>query len=213
MRSTTPMPGNPWPHDMIITVDDRVQPLLELLWVREAHDLRPDGEGLPPLLVDSPAPAVTPVDEGTRSRWSEEWARIWHEVVAHAGIEHDPALTERAFSTQHGSPEREALFRQLMGPMWGDEFGREVFDDASSREWERRGQVAHMARRPTALEDSPERRDLAALAAAWRRGLTKIVTIPCHGDHVRQVGDHALLVTDGIRDDSTRYREALGTFG
>ena len=96
--------------------------------------------------------------------------------------------------------------------MWGDEFGREVFDDPSYREWERRGIEAHRGTRRIVLEDSPERRDVGALAAAWRRGLTKIVTIPCQGDHVRHVGPHALLVTDGIRADSARYRRALWTF-
>lgn len=37
MRSVHQIPGNPWPHDMTITVEDRPAPLLELLWLREAY--------------------------------------------------------------------------------------------------------------------------------------------------------------------------------
>ena len=62
------------------------------------------------------------------------------------------------------------------------------------------------------LENSPERRDLEALIPAWRAGLTKVVTIPCRGDHTRRVGDNALLVTDETRADSERDRRALAAF-
>ena len=53
MRSNAPIPGNPWPHDMIITVEDRPNVLLELLWIREAFALQPHGEDLPPLLLEN----------------------------------------------------------------------------------------------------------------------------------------------------------------
>ena len=52
MRSSGPLPGNPWPHDMVITVEDDLQPLLDLLWIREAWNLSQVGVALPPLLVD-----------------------------------------------------------------------------------------------------------------------------------------------------------------
>lgn len=31
MRSEQPLPGNPWPHDMVITLDVSSQALLQLL--------------------------------------------------------------------------------------------------------------------------------------------------------------------------------------
>lgn len=212
MRSTTPMPGNPWPHDMSITVEDRPQLLLELLWIREAHDLRPVGETLPPRLIEMPAAAANPVDAVTRDRWSAAWSRIWEDVLAHAAVEPDRGLLDAVFSSDLSSTERERLLRELVGPAWRDDFGGDVFDDEAYRDWERRGFDSHVETRPTTLAESPEHRDVEALADAWRRGLLKVVTIPCRELHVRQIGPHALLVTDEVRGDSAQYRSALGSF-
>ncbi len=55
MRSMFPMPDNPWPHDMAITVEDSPHALLELLWIREAWQLDAEGPDLPPELADTPA--------------------------------------------------------------------------------------------------------------------------------------------------------------
>ncbi len=83
MRSSASLPGNPWPHDMVITVEDDSQALLELLWVREAWQLRPEGNDLPPSLVDSPsfvggsqrsaAPIVA---------WQDAWPGIWAKLCS-----------------------------------------------------------------------------------------------------------------------------------
>ena len=35
MLSSVPIPGNPWPHDMVLTIENDSQTLLDLLWVRE----------------------------------------------------------------------------------------------------------------------------------------------------------------------------------
>lgn len=213
MRSERPMPGNPWPHDMTLTVEDRPSWLLELLWLREAHDLRPAGDDLPPLLRNTPAPAEAPVGDAVRAEWAAAWPRIWDAVVAHAGREPDPGLFEQLHESADGSPERRAILAELVGPTWEDEFGRDAFDDRSYREWEQAGIDVHRATRRDVLENSPERRDLDALIPAWRAGLTKVVTIPCRGDHNRRIGDDALLVTDETRADSERYRRALASFG
>lgn len=213
MWSDRPIPGDPWPHDMMITVEDRPSALLELLWVREAHGLEPAGDDLPPLLVDAPAAAAraarTP-DE--RAAWERAWPRVWHEAARHAGREHDPEAFERLHATPHGSPQRLEMLQQLVGPTWRDEFGDDVFDDPSYSAWSERLWEHHLASRPQALEEHPERRDLESLIPAWRRGLTKIVTIPCSGDFVRIITDRALLVTEEIRADSAAYRRALDAF-
>jgi len=54
MRSTIPMEGNSWPHEMVLSIDPDRDQLVELLWVREAWGLHPVDE-LPPQLVDAPA--------------------------------------------------------------------------------------------------------------------------------------------------------------
>src|SRR3546814_20352712 len=96
----------------------------------------------------------------------------------------------------------------MFGPSWTDEHGRGAFEDRYYGEWERKGMDARAARAHT-LSDSPERRDLAALIAAWRAGLTKVVTIPCRDAYNRRLGPKALRVNEATRPDSPRYRSAL----
>lgn len=213
MRSVSPIPGNPWPRDMTITVDDRPHVLLELLWVREAYGLEPTGEGLPPLLTDAPETARA-IDLATaeRTAWEEAWPRVWHAAVRHAGRDDDPVALERLQSTPPGSRERAELFQQLIGVTWRDEFGDAAFDDPSYAAWSERGWERHRAAIPLALGEAPERRDLGALIPAWQAGLTKIVTVPCRGEFVRRISDHALLMTESVRAESTAYRRALSSF-
>lgn len=213
MRSSEPIPGEAWPHNMTFTVDDRPNTLLELLWVREAHGLDPHGDDLPPLLVDTPAPVHdTSISDETRRRWEDGWPRVWAAVMAHAGCERDPAQFEKIRNTADGSPERAELLRLLVGPDWRDEFGGGAFASPAYSEWDREGFEAHTASRPRSLQSSPERRDLPALIAAWHRGLTRVVTIPCRGEFTRKIGPNTLLTTSATRDDSASYQRALASF-
>lgn len=212
MRSSTPIPGNPWPHDMTLTIDDMPTHLLELLWIREAHRLQVAGD-VPPLLSDTPEPATVPVTDATRSEWADAWPALWAEVAAHAGAVPDPRVFDDLQRSADSSTERWDLLRQLTGPVWRDRFGDEVFDDEAYRIWGRRGFDAHLAALPGTMNDSPERRDLDVLVPAWRRGLTKVVTIPCRGVYTRTLRPSALLVTDETRNRSASYREALAGFG
>lgn len=213
MRSSEPIPGEPWPHEMTFTVDDRPNTLLELLWIREAHELHPHGDDLPPLLVDTPTPVHdTSITAETRSEWEAGWPRVWRAVAEHAGLEKDRTQFERIRETADGSPERAGLLRLWVGPTWRDKFGDSAFANPHYALWEREGLDAHRASRPRSLESSPERRDLPALIAAWLRGLTKVVTIPCRGDYFRKISPSALLTTAAIRDDSAAYQRALASF-
>ncbi|MGP9649378.1 hypothetical protein ACT3TP_02690 [Glutamicibacter sp. AOP38-B1-38] len=185
MRSSKPMPGNPWPHDMAIAVDDRPSLLLELLWIREAYELEPPGEDLPPLLSDTPVvvrDAVVSTD--TRAKWEYAWPRFWH-AAAHA---------------------------DMAGPGWREEFGDDAFDSDSYRTWSQRGWDAYLATLPARVEDSPEWRDLPDLIPAWRAGLRRIITIPCSGAFTRKLGENALLMAFATRENSDSYRQALSMF-
>lgn len=213
MRSSAPVPGNPWPSDMSITVEDRPHTLLELLWLREAYDLHPEGEDIPPLLVDRPAAVQDPaVAAAVRDEWEAAWPRIWHAAVAHACRDCDPRLFVEIQTTADGSLERADLLHRIVGPSGRDHFGDSAFDHESHTTWLRRGMNAHVAAIPTRLEDQPERRDLAALIPAWRAGLTTIVTIPCAGEFTLRIGENALLTTAATREDSDSYRRALSMF-
>ena len=207
------MPGNPWPHDMSITVEDRASTLLELLWVREAYELQPRVEDLPPLLSDTPATVQnSAVSAETREEWEGAWPRIWHAALSHTAQDSDPRLFDELRATADGSTQRADLLRRMIGPTWRDDFGDSAFDDDSRSDWFQRGMDAHLAAMPKSLSDQPEHRDLPALIPAWHAGLTKIVTIPCSGEFTRRVGENALLMTAATREDSDSYRRALSSF-
>ena len=213
MRSNAPIPGDPWPHDMLLTVEDRPHALLELLWIREAHALQLQGEDLPPLLLDTPAPIQNAaLSTDTRDEWASAWPRIWHAVVAHAGPDLDSRLFVELQATANGSTERASLLHRIVGPCWRDEFGDSAFENDSYSAWSQVGMDAQLAAMSTRIEDSPERRDLPPLISAWHAGLTKIVTIPCSGEYTRRISENALLMTDGTRANSDSYRRALNTF-
>lgn len=116
MRSVNPDPGSPWPHDMTLTVDERPNALVELLWLREAHHLEPQGANLPPLLSDTPDDASIASDAATRADWERIWPQVWRKALDHVGRDTDPRLFDRVQETIDGSPERAALLREIVGP-------------------------------------------------------------------------------------------------
>lgn len=196
---------------MQLTIEDRPHAVRELLWVREAYDLTVSGD-VPPPLVDTPAAATRTISPDDRAQWTDAWPDLWDAVTRHAGLEHDHSLFAKLTQPGLEPAERAELLARFSGPSWRDEFGDEPLADASYRAWEERGMDAHIASRPRALSESPERRDLDALIPAWERGLTKVVTIPCRGEHTRILGPSSMLVTDQTRADSAAYRTALNAF-
>ncbi|WP_349899251.1 hypothetical protein [Parafrigoribacterium soli] len=212
MRSSVPIPGNPWPHDMTITIEESSQPLLELLWVREAWGLHPVGDDLPPLLADqyvSAQPEVGIVEEF--ARWQYVWSDLWEACVKHASLIPDPSAFERLRETADGSVERAQGLKRMYGRSWRDTFGDAALTDRY-RAWTLANFEAHARLRPKDYEEAPERVSLAALIPAWEAGLSKIVVIPCRGSHTRIIGEHSLLVTAETRNDPQRYSEALAQF-
>ena len=212
MRSSVPIPGDPWPHEMVITIDDDPNPLVELLWIREAWGLQPLGDDLPPLLVDPPDPGMSEGEERDIAGWQAAWPRLWLDTLRHAGGVRDPGLFDALRSTADNSTERADLIAQLMGPSWRDRFGEAGLDERWAA-WTGARFQQRVASRPGSFEDQPERRSLEALIAAWRVGLTKIVTIPCHGEYTRTIGKHTLLMTDATRDEVDMFSAALNQFG
>jgi hypothetical protein len=76
MRFTEPMPHDPWPHDMVIRVDDTPQHLTVLLFIRQAWGIAAGPD----------VPTLAPVPQGGASRlpevparnvWEARWHRAW----------------------------------------------------------------------------------------------------------------------------------------
>lgn len=213
MRSLWPMPGNPWPHEMTIAVEDNQATLLEMLWVRDAWGLS--------VSVDAPGPLIdSPKPEAPEARaaqdvtvWEHAWPQLWTGAVAHAAEEQSPLLLERLMRPDLDPGERAELLQQLTGPTWGDRFDDAGLGDAFQA-WQSRhtGRLIDRMHARHKANENPERRSLDALIPAWKRGLTRIVVIPCEGSFTRTIGPRALLVTAQTRDDPERYREALAEF-
>lgn len=214
MKAAQPVPGEQWPHGMLIAVEDRPTVLLELLWIREAYALQPQGADLPPPLVSRPAAATElTLSPATRATWDAAWPVIWDAAAEHAGAPPlGPDVFDRIQNTP-GGPERAALLRGVVGPSWRDEFGNAALEDPSYREWSRQGDEAHAASHARGIRDDIIRQAVRALVPAWRAGLTTIVTIPCRGEHTRRLGSHGLLMTDETRSDLAALERALRTFG
>ncbi|UAJ77980.1 hypothetical protein IT072_11835 [Leifsonia sp. ZF2019] len=197
---------------MVITIEDDVQSLLELLWIREAWQLDPPGAELPPVLVDTP-PAIG--DALRRSApigaWADAWPRVWEQVLHHAGAPRDPGIFDRLQASADGSDERARLLHELVGTSWREEVGDDAITD-DAQQWLHAQFERRAALLPAAFEAQPERVALEALIEAWRCGLTTIVEIPCRGTFARRIGPHAILITAESRGDPVRYRGALEAF-
>lgn len=79
MRSSERMPGNPWPHDMELSIEEHDDGLLRLLFVREAWGL---GSGGVPALagvvdVGESAPSAGFDRDAAGVQWRSEWIASW----------------------------------------------------------------------------------------------------------------------------------------
>ncbi len=212
MLSSVPIPGNPWPHDMVLTIEDDSQTLLDLLWVREACSLQPAGDDLAPLLSVTPVGAHNEaVRVGKIAEWQEAWPAMWQACLQHAGQIRDATVFEQLHGTAIGSDERTFLLHEIFGPSWRDVLGDEAFTD-QYLVWNQAQFEVNSHRRYQSLEGEPERVSLGALIPAWQAGLSKVVVIPCRGSFTRVIGQHTLLLTAETRDDPKRYSEALKLF-
>ena len=212
MQSSRPLPGNPWPRGMVLTVEEDSRVLAELLWIREAWDLHPVGNDLPPSLsgqiTQLPASAGSPDRVAT---WRAAWPGIWDASIRHAGLIRDSRMVDQLHRTPSGSREREQLFRKLFGPSWRDEFGDDALPEQYAA-WEESRFEAQSQRRQRTPDEGPERLSLSALIRAWQSGLSNIVTIPCQGSYTRIIGPHSLLVTEETRNNAQTYSAALAQF-
>jgi len=200
MRSSDPDPRNPWPHDMVLRIDEP-RDLTSLLFVREAWRLPIDDvpalDGVPDV-GDSARPAAFEEAEVV-GRWREQWAR---------GLSmHTPGdRTIRAPDARTARLLRELDDAALVETVAAD---RLVASPGIDREaFEAWHATLHDDRR-LPLAEHPERICVTALADAWRRGLESIVQLPYAGFHAERIHSSTLVVSRTARHDPELYRRAL----
>lgn len=201
MRSEHPIPGNPWPHDMVISVDEPNN-ILELLYIRSAWGI-PSSVPVPPLDPEpdhgaSSAPLTANLNEWS-GRWDRAWARAWEWYsIAHRTQRPTPELL-RALSAP-GQPLHPAF-----PPFWRAEHGEEGIDRDALASW------TMLVRSPGTmpLEMQPERVCLEALIPAWEGGLISVISLPYSGYYACRISPTHLVVSNVTRVDPDSYRRAL----
>lgn len=204
MRSDEPMPGNPWPHDMVIAVEDDPNNLLQLLFIRSAWGIAQD---LPiPALVSEPDPGASAMPStASREEWGERWRRQWERawdwyLIRDSGEPVTPEIL-RAISVP-GAPLHPAF-----PPFWTAEYGEDGLDRDAVGRW----QLSVAGDRAQSLEQQPERISLPALIDAWEAGLELVTVLPYAGYFALRLSPRHLVVSKSTRAEPDRYSRALSS--
>lgn len=197
MRRTHPIPGDPWPHDMVLRIEDEPRELTSLLFVREAWGLGIDGvPALDQALDVGTSARPEGLDEkATVERWRAEWARVWPRFAA---------LREAM-----RAPEKDMmrLLREIASD--GQDAGSLADADGIDREAFEAWHVTLRDDHRAPLAEHPERIAVEALTAAWRDGLESIVQLPYAGYSAERIDASTLVVSRTARHDPELYRRAL----
>jgi hypothetical protein len=204
MRSERPIPGNPWPHDMAISVDDSPNNVCQLLFIRSAWGIASDAD-IPildpmPDARDSFMPSSASESEWS-ARWKREWSRAWRWYSIHDPEQRPTSELLLQLSTP-GQP-----LHPTFPPFWQAEYGDEGIDSAAFDQWQRDSRPdIHVA-----LESTPERLCLDALIAAWEAGLESVVVLPYLGNFAQRISAKHLVVSGSTRAHPESYSRALAS--
>lgn len=201
MRSMNPIPGNPWPHDMVLSIDTP-HTLTLLLFIRSVWQLE---------IADIPALDSEPAS-GTSARpvdfdaakvtdlWMREWQREWAQYEnLTTGIRAPDAATEHLLDTSTDA-ELWAAFSPIPPDAWG-----EGLDWDANNTWDMSLQPDHSV----PLAQTPERLCLTELIRAWKSGVTAIIELPYAGYFADRITRRHLVVSAVTRRTPALYRRAL----
>ena len=198
MRALEPIPGDPWPHDMVLTIETVSGPLTYLLFVRTAWQL--DIDTVPALESEpnvgaSDRPSDRDVD-AARAQWLVEWNRAWTQFESR----------QRAIMTP------DAEIQHLLDTLTDEEL-QEALSPQPSDYWDAGiDQKAYSAWRrllQPPIDDSPENLVLPALIPAWESGLRTIIQLPYRGYFAERINREHLVVSAATRRDPTLFDRAL----
>ncbi|MET4782736.1 hypothetical protein [Glaciihabitans sp. UYNi722] len=201
MRSMNPIPGNPWPHDMVLSIDTPHM-LTQLLFIRSVWQLE---------IADVPALDSEP-DPGKSARpadfdpakvtdlWMREWQRGWAQYESlTTGISTPDAATQHLLDTSTDA-ELWAAFSPIPPDVWGEG----IDWDANGR-WDGSLPPDHTV----PLAQTPERVCLPELIHAWKSGVTAIIELPYAGYFADRITRRHPVVSAVTRRTPALYRRAL----
>ncbi|WP_457101472.1 hypothetical protein [Microbacterium sp. P5_E9] len=203
MRSDQPIPGNPWPLEMQIAVDEPYA-LMYLLFVREGWRLDvaelPDVDPVPATGTSTRPPAVDPTEAAVR--WRREWSRAFTQFEPRDRSVREPDEDTARLLRELPDEQLAEAFSTMPSTFWAEGTDRDAFNT-----WSMSLHDDHSL----PLAEHPEWRCLDALVPAWRTGLTTILQLPYAGYFAERLNAATLIVSRVTRHDPSLYRQALGT--
>jgi hypothetical protein len=200
MQWNTARPGDPWPQDMLISVDDHPLALNLLLFVRHAW----------PIARNIKVPALSPVPNPGASKvpstasideWSDRWRIAWERAW-------DWYKIQEPDSSKHPTPElmREVLrpgqeLHPLIPPLWTTEYDWDGLDGDAFSKWQQ-----ELSQIPPS---DVERRVLPDLIPAWESGMDTVIVVPYAGYFAKRITRRHLAVSAATRNNTTTYSQAL----
>ena len=202
MRAQHPDPNEPWPNEMVLTIEATNASAALLLFVRDAWGL--DTGEMPAL--DPPALAsdtVRPPGLDTVELvelWKHDWEQVWRQYEPHStGVSEPDAQTQFLLDTLSDEELWEVMSTEP-SRLWS-----EGLDEATFDQW------THLLEDDISLpvDATPERMSLNAVIEAWRRGLTHILEVPFAGYYAERISPSHLVVSIATRKDPVLYQRAL----
>lgn len=202
MRSSDSMPGNPWPHDMSITIEDAPTFLSELLFVRSAWGLDPAGV---PRLDREPDPGTStrprrPAVDELERLWLIDWQRAWTQFQDDPGEGRIPDENELRRIAEASDEELQEVYSTRPSAIWYT-----GMDGEAANKW----RVSLVNYHRKSLPETPEQLALPALIHAWHHGIDTIIQLPYRGHYARRLSRRNLLVSQETRHNPDLYTEAL----
>lgn len=188
-----------WPKDMVITVDEHVQNLKMLLFVRQAWSLAPDLDI--PELNPAPETGNSRIPESlSRDVWEMLWKREWDRAWAWYNIRsaREVPLTQDEMRNISGPGQD---LNPLMPPFWTVEHGEDGLDWAAFEAWDQ--QTTPIPPINVEFEHVP------ALVSAWQGGLTDVIVLPYRGFFAHRLNSGHMVVSTETRRSPELYDRAL----
>lgn len=202
MRLEHPLPGDSWPHDMVIRIDDNPNNVNELLFVRSVWGIAHEAD-IPPLSPQPHAGQSARPPTASFEEWSAAWMHVW--AQAWEWYSTGDALQQPSPEFLRASARPEQPVPPSFPPYWRARHGYDGIDRDALFHWMR----SIRNRRDLPLEEHPERRSLPALIEAWEGGLATIVTLPYAGYFADRISLSHLVVSNETRADPEMYSRAL----
>lgn len=193
MQYLNPMESQAWPSEMMISVRSATPRMLRLLYLRRVYAL--DTEARLPALDPDPLERATAPADWPSDHWDKQWVEALGELMA----------DERSQAAGQ-APSRQAILEALDSSA-DDRYLVDSGLVTSFQHWQDEQQRRHTPT-PVTLQDSPERKSLDAVIAAWEGGFTSCVLMPFTGVYASRLGRHILLASPGARQ-SADYGDLL----